>query len=73
MSLFNKHITNETIVVEGMKCLHCASKVKDALKANHVKADIDLETKMVKVSFDSRKIDLEKIKTIIEEQGFQCV
>ena len=37
MSLFNKHIVNETIIVEGMKCQHCVSKVKDALKKNHIK------------------------------------
>ena len=73
MSLFNKHIVNETIIVEGMKCQHCVNKVKDALKKNYVKADISLEEKLVKVSFDERKIDLEKIKTIIEEVGFQCI
>ena len=73
MSLFNKHIVNETIIVEGMKCQHCVSKVKDALKKNHIKADIYLEEKLVKVSFDERKISLEKIKTIIEKVGFQCI
>ena len=37
MGLFNKTNKNETIIVEGMKCIHCAGKVTDALKKVGVK------------------------------------
>ena len=31
MGLFNKQTKKEIIVVEGMKCVHCAAKFTDAL------------------------------------------
>ena len=37
MSIFSKKII-ETIIVDGMKCSHCAQKVVDTLKKHNVKA-----------------------------------
>ena len=45
MGLFNKNTIQETLVVEGMKCEHCAARVKDALKAHKVKTTITLPEK----------------------------
>lgn len=73
MSLFNRNLKEETILVEGMKCVHCASKVEDALKKHKVKASITLESKLVKVKYNEKKISLDYIKKIIEEVGFQCL
>ena len=73
MGLFNKNKKQETILVEGMKCVHCASKVVNALKERKVKAEVALEEKLVKVTFDENKITLQQIKTIIEEVGFTCL
>lgn len=73
MSLFNKNKKEDTILVEGMKCSHCASKITEALKKHKVKATITLESKLVLVSYDERKISLQDIKRIIEEVGYQCI
>ena len=73
MGLFNKNLKEETINVEGMKCVHCAKKVTDALKTNKVKATVDLENKSVTVKYDETKINLETIKSIINELGFNCI
>lgn len=73
MGLFNKNTKKETIVVEGMKCMHCAARVKDALSAHKVKADVNLESKLVTISYNESKITLEEIKRIVEETGFKCI
>ena len=72
MGLFNKTNKNETIIVEGMKCIHCSGKVTDALKKVGVKSNIDLENKTVAVSYNDKKISLEEIKKVIEQVGFKC-
>ena len=56
-----------------MKCVHCAAKVTDALKKAHVKAEVNLESKTVTVSYNDKKITLEEIKRVIEEVGFTCI
>lgn len=73
MGLFNKNNKKEILVVEGMKCVHCSAKVENALKKVHVKAEINLESKTVVVSYNEKKITLEEIKRIIEEVGFTCL
>ena len=73
MGLFNKQTKKEIIVVEGMKCVHCAAKVTDALKKVHVKAEVSLESNTVTVSYNDKKITLEEVKRVIEEVGFTCI
>ena len=73
MGLFNKNNKKEILVVEGMKCVHCSAKVENALKKVHVKAEINLESKTIVVSYNEKKITLEEIKRIIEEVGFTCI
>ena len=73
MGLFNKQTKKEIIVVEGMKCVHCAANVTDALKKVHVKAEVSLESKTVTVSYNDKKITLEEVKRVIEEVGFTCI
>lgn len=72
MGLFSKK-TIELLKVEGIKCEHCVARIKDTLKKHKVKAEVNKEEKLVKVSFDESKINLQQIKTIIEELGFQVV
>ena len=73
MGLFNKSKKKEIIVVEGMKCMHCSAKVVNALKKVNVKAEINLESKTVVVTYNDKKITLEEIKKVIEEVGFTCI
>ena len=53
--------------------MHCAAKVVDALKKISVKAEVSLESKLVKVSYNEKKVTLQDIKKTIEEVGFQCL
>ena len=53
--------------------MHCAARVKDALSAHKVKADVNLESKLVTLSYNESKINLEEIKRIIEETGFKYI
>ena len=73
MGLFNKNTIKETILVEGMKCVHCAAKVTNTLKNHGVKAEVNLESKLVTLSYNEKKINLEEIKRIVEETGFKCI
>ena len=72
MGLFNKNLKEETFNVEGMKCVHCEKRVVDTLKNSKVKAEVNLQEKTVSVKFDSEKITLDEIKSIINELGFEC-
>lgn len=71
--LFKKKLTEEVINVEGMKCEHCAARVKDALKQIGVKAKVSLEAKTVDVSYDPNKVNQEQIKDQINNLGFKCL
>lgn len=72
MGLFNKNLKEETINVLGMKCVHCAKKVTNALKTLKVKAEVSLENNSVTVKFDEKKVDLNTIKQTITNLGFTC-
>ena len=71
--LFNKNNVEEVLEVEGMKCEHCAARVKEALKKINVKAQVSLEEKKVRVSYNSNKVNQEQIKNQINELGFKCL
>lgn len=73
MGLFKKNLCEQTILVEGMKCIHCANKVVETLKKHKVKANVNLENKSVDIKYDDNHISLENIKNLIEELGFKCL
>ena len=61
--------------VEGMSCSHCENAVKKAAGSldgvNSV--TVDLKGKTVTVEYDSSKVSLEKIKSEIEDQGYDVI
>ncbi|GAB7388459.1 copper chaperone CopZ [Bacillaceae bacterium] len=61
-----------TLNVEGMSCSHCVQAIEGALsKVDGVaNASVDLNAKTVHVEFDAGKVNLEKIKEVIEDQGY---
>ena len=70
--------TNEYVIqIDGMKCMHCAKKVEDTLKAiKGVKeVSVDLENKSAKVSANVKDLDAFKdaIKSNIKEAGFEVL
>lgn len=64
----------DTLNIEGMSCQHCVSSILDAALTLEgvTEADVQLDGKFAKVSYDENKTDLSKIKEAIEEQGFYC-
>ena len=68
-------MTQETIKVEGMSCMHCQMRVKKAVEAIEgvQRADVNLQTKQVTVDFEEGKANLEKVKAAIRETGYEPV
>ena len=68
-------MTQETIKVEGMSCMHCQMRVKKAVEAVEgvQKVDVNLQTKQVTVDFKEGEENLEKVKAAIRETGYEPV
>lgn len=68
-------MTQETIKVEGMSCMHCQLRVKKAVEAVEgvQRADVNLQTKQVVVDYEEGKVNLEKVKAAIKESGYEPV
>ncbi|HEY9188756.1 MAG TPA: heavy metal-associated domain-containing protein [Bacteroidota bacterium] len=60
--------------VNGMTCKHCELTIENTLKEipNIYDVEADREKKMVKIYYQN-DLDLEQIKTIIEENGFKVL
>lgn len=60
--------------VTGMHCASCEMLIKDSLEENHIKVlEISSKKGVLKVDFDEKKINDNKIKTLIEGEGFKVV
>jgi len=70
-----EHMTQETIKVEGMSCMHCQMRVKKAVEAIEgvQRADVNLQTKQVTVDFEEGKENLEKVKDAVREAGYEPI
>lgn len=58
--------------VEGMSCQHCVNSINKAvgeLKGVD-KVSVDLKGKMVAVEYDPSQVGLDKVKEVIEDQGY---
>jgi copper chaperone len=66
-------MTQETIKVEGMSCMHCQLRVKKAVEAVEgvQRVDVNLQTKQVTVDYEEGKVNLEKVKAVIREAGYE--
>jgi copper ion binding protein len=66
---------DKVFTVDGMHCQHCAMAVKKSLmKVSGVSAvDVNLETKSVKVSYDSNQAELPAMAKAIEAAGYKVV
>ncbi|HET8685861.1 MAG TPA: copper ion binding protein [Methanosarcina sp.] len=66
-------MTQETIKVEGMSCMHCQLRVKKAVEAVEgvQRADVNLQTKQVTVDYEEGKVNIEKVKAAIRDSGYE--
>ena len=61
--------------VEGMSCNHCVNSVESSVGKLEGVANVivNLEQGMVEINFDSSKVSKDKIKDVIEDQGYDVV
>lgn len=64
-----------TLKVEGMSCGHCKAAVEKALKgiAGVQGAEVDLDAKVVKVSYDADKTGKSDFAKAITDAGYDVV
>ncbi|MFD2114317.1 copper ion binding protein [Paenibacillus yanchengensis] len=62
-----------TLQVEGMSCQHCVNSIEGALKEIGVAGKVNLQNNTVDVSFDKSNTNIDSIKEVIEEQGYDVV
>ncbi|KAF6573665.1 copper ion binding protein [Paenibacillus sp. SEL3] len=62
-----------TLNVEGMSCNHCVKAVEGALEKVGATGKVSLEMKQVNVEYDESKLNVEALKTAIEDQGYDVV
>ncbi len=65
-------VTN-VLNVEGMSCQHCVKSVNKAVGElkGVAKVTVDLKGKTVSVEYDPSQVDLDKVKEVIEDQGYE--
>lgn len=65
-------MSKKRIVIDGMNCSHCSSRIENALNAmESVKAKVNLKKKIAEVKADD-SVTNEMLRSVIEDLGF-CV
>lgn len=60
----------EEIKIEGMSCNHCVMAVNNALSSLGVQ-NLEVEVGKAKFDYDELSIDILKIISVIEEEGYK--
>ncbi len=65
-------MANVVLNVDGMSCGHCVNSIEGALseEVGIVVAKVNLSEKNVMVTYKEDVVTLDKIKEVIEEQGY---
>lgn len=65
----------ETIEVKGMSCKHCESRVNSAVGelSGVKKVDANAKKSSVTIQYDETVATIEKIKAVINEEGFEAI
>ena len=67
-------MTIENLKVKGMHCASCEMLIKDILEDEQVEVkSISHKTGDLEISFDENQVDLNKIKTILAEEGHEVI
>jgi copper chaperone len=63
-----------TLKVEGMSCSHCVNAITKSVGelAGVEGVNVSLEAGTTEVKYDAGLISLDKIKAVIEDQGYDC-
>ncbi len=60
-----------TIMIDGMSCMHCVGRVKQALDALEGVSEASVEIGSVAVTFDESKVSEADIEAAIEKSGYK--
>ena len=65
-------MTTRTLSVPDISCEHCERAIKGALEPlpGVQSVDVDIPAKTVRVQFDESKVDVEQIKSAVEEEEY---
>lgn len=64
-------MTDITIKVEGMSCMHCVMRVKKAVESLKGIQSSDVQIGLVKVTFDETAVKKEDIEKAITTAGYK--
>ncbi len=66
-------MSEKTLTIKGMSCMHCSARVEKALNAiDGVKAKVDLESNTAKVVL-SKEVSDETFKSAVDNVGYELV
>ncbi|RDU22015.1 urease accessory protein UreH domain-containing protein [Anaerosacchariphilus polymeriproducens] len=70
-----QNIKNELLQIEGMTCINCEHRIETALKNTKgiVNAKADYTKNTVYVTYDANVINLNNIRKVIEDAGYQII
>lgn len=68
-------MTEITLGIKGMTCQMCVRHVREALeKLNGVdRADVDLQNKETRITFDETKATLDGMRKAVKEAGYELL
>lgn len=64
-------MTEVKVKIEGMSCMHCVGRVKQALSGLTGVAEANIEIGSASVKFDETKLEKEEIETAIKKAGYK--
>ena len=64
-------MTEVTVKIEGMSCMHCVMRVKKALESLKGVQSSDVQIGTAKVSFDESAVRKEEIEKAISDAGYK--
>ena len=64
-------MTESSIVIEGMSCMHCVMRVKKAIEALPGVTSLNVEIGKATVGFDEGQTSLKDIETVIAKAGYR--
>lgn len=66
----NQDLIKKKYKVKGMHCANCAMVIESDLEDVGVKAKCDFAKYTLEVEFDSKKINIEKIRETVKSSGY---
>jgi copper chaperone len=66
-------MTDITVKIEGMSCMHCVGRVKKAVEALTGIQALDVQIGLLRATFDETKVKKEEIEKAVANAGYRVV